>query len=74
MEHTPRSTILLLVLTALACWAFSRWHAPLPSSGWHLSLQVARVRISVGTAVLPVRNRTLLFEIGQVATRLVLPQ
>lgn len=64
---------MLLLITVLACWLAVR--SPLmPARDWYFSVEVAQVRISLGMAAGPVRNRTVLFNTGQVVAALRLAQ
>jgi hypothetical protein len=65
MERPPISRTPLPLMLVLACWLVSLWSPLSPARDWHLSVQVAQVRVSFGTVTAPVRNRTFLFEVGQ---------
>ena len=65
MERPPISRPPMPLMLVLACWLVSLWFPLAPARDWHLSVQVAQVRVSFGMATAPVRNRTFLFELGQ---------
>lgn len=65
MERPPSSRTPLLLMLVLAYWLASLWFPLAPARDWHFSVQVAQVRVLVGTVTAPVRNRTFLFELGQ---------
>ncbi|WP_445193884.1 hypothetical protein ACT009_08410 [Sphingomonas sp. Tas61C01] len=65
MERPPISRTPLPLMLLLGCWLVSLYIPLAPARDWHLSVQVAQVHVSFGTAAAPVRNRTFLFEVGQ---------
>jgi hypothetical protein len=69
MEPKPKRQTPFLLLVLLGFWVFSALPPVLPSS-WHLSVQVAQVRVTFAKDAAPVRNRTPLVGIGQLLARL----
>lgn len=66
MDRTPRSHPALLVVIVLAGWALVHAVPSLWGPVWQLNVEVADVRVSIAIGAAPVRNRTDLFDIGQV--------
>jgi hypothetical protein len=67
MDRTPRTHPALLVLLALMGWVLAHSLPSLWGPAWRVNVEIAGVRVSIAVGALSVRNRTALFEIGQVA-------
>jgi hypothetical protein len=68
MDRTPRSHPVLLLVVILVGWALVRAVPSLWGPIWQLNVEIADVRVSIAIGAPPVRNRTALFDIGQIVT------